>query len=247
MFLGPDSVPFHTVLSTVSRLLFQHASHRFYSFYKLFLTCFRGQWVYSWEDRWTGFVGRNESELADLSCIVSFSQIYISAFSTKAVECDTSTGWLWLNSIFLPKWLLNSVEFSEDFQKMKQILSACQSIVTFLWFPSLRPLWRQLEFCVWLSDWMGREDRRTDRASFRQTDSRKCYYMHSTCWPSFTFMSHLKIVESPPVIAHGRHKIVSKGSWYQHEEVEYECDEGYILDGAKDSCTSSGLVCSPSV
>ncbi|XP_042112965.1 C4b-binding protein alpha chain isoform X5 [Ovis aries] len=47
--------------------------------------------------------------------------------------------------------------------------------------------------------------------------------------------------ESPPVIAHGRHKIVSKGSWYQHEEVEYECDEGYILDGAKRlSCTSSG-------
>ena len=47
--------------------------------------------------------------------------------------------------------------------------------------------------------------------------------------------------ESPPVIAHGRHKTVSKGLWNQHEEVEYECDEGYILDGAERlSCTSSG-------
>ena len=109
--------PFTQVLSTVSRLLFQHASHRFYSFYKLFLNCFRGQWVYSWEDRWTGLVGSNESELADLSCTVSFSQIYFSAFSTKAVECDTSTGWLWLNSVFLPKWLLNSVKFSEFSKK----------------------------------------------------------------------------------------------------------------------------------
>uniref|UniRef100_A0AC11ENF9 Complement component 4 binding protein alpha n=1 Tax=Ovis aries TaxID=9940 RepID=A0AC11ENF9_SHEEP len=54
-------------------------------------------------------------------------------------------------------------------------------------------------------------------------------------------LENLHDCESPPVIAHGRHKIVSKGSWYQHEEVEYECDEGYILDGAKRlSCTSSG-------
>ena len=105
--------PFTQVLSTVSCLLFQHASHHFYSLYKLFLNYFRGQWVYSWEDRWTGLIGRNESEIADLSCIFSFSQKYISAFSTKAVECDTSTVWLWLNSIFLPKWLLSSVKFSE--------------------------------------------------------------------------------------------------------------------------------------
>ena len=97
--------------------VFQHASHHFYPFYKLFLNYFRGQWVYSWEDGWTGFIGSNESEIVDLSCIFSFSQIHISAFITKAVECDTSTVWLWLNSVFLPKWLLNSVKFSEFSKK----------------------------------------------------------------------------------------------------------------------------------
>ena len=111
---------FTQVLSTVSCPLFQHASHHSYSFYELFLNYFRGQWVYSWEDRWTGLIGRNESEIADLFCIFSFSQKYISAFSTKEVECDTSTVWLWLNSVFLSKWLLNSVKFSEFSKKWSQ-------------------------------------------------------------------------------------------------------------------------------
>ena len=97
--------------------VFQCASHHFYPFYKLFLNYFRGQWVYSWEDGWTGFIGSNESEIVDLCCVFSFSQIHISAFSTKAVECDTSTVRLWLNSVFLPKWLLNSVKFSEFSKK----------------------------------------------------------------------------------------------------------------------------------
>ena len=47
--------------------------------------------------------------------------------------------------------------------------------------------------------------------------------------------------ESPPVIAHGQHKIVSKLFIFQREEAEYECDEGYILVGVKRlSCTFSG-------
>lgn len=46
--------------------------------------------------------------------------------------------------------------------------------------------------------------------------------------------------ESPPVIAHGQSKIVSKLFAFEHQAV-YECDEGYILVGAKElSCTSSG-------
>ncbi|KAM9706041.1 C4b-binding protein alpha chain isoform 3-T3 [Dama dama] len=44
--------------------------------------------------------------------------------------------------------------------------------------------------------------------------------------------------ESPPGIAHGQHKIVSK---YFEREAEYKCDEGYILVGANRlSCTYSG-------
>ncbi|XP_070623997.1 C4b-binding protein alpha chain-like [Bos indicus] len=46
--------------------------------------------------------------------------------------------------------------------------------------------------------------------------------------------------ESPPVIAHGQRKVVSKFFTFDHQAV-YECDEGYILVGAKElSCTSSG-------
>ncbi|XP_055437774.1 C4b-binding protein alpha chain isoform X2 [Bubalus kerabau] len=46
--------------------------------------------------------------------------------------------------------------------------------------------------------------------------------------------------ESPPVIAHGQRKIVSKLFAFEHQAV-YECDEGYILVGAKElSCTFSG-------
>ncbi|XP_010811305.1 C4b-binding protein alpha chain isoform X3 [Bos indicus] len=46
--------------------------------------------------------------------------------------------------------------------------------------------------------------------------------------------------KSPPVIAHGQHKVVSKFFTFDHQAV-YECDKGYILVGAKElSCTSSG-------
>ncbi|XP_055275930.1 C4b-binding protein alpha chain isoform X2 [Moschus berezovskii] len=64
-----------------------------------------------------------------------------------------------------------------------------------------------------------------------------------TCQSNLKWSPYIECEDcgSPPVIAHGRHRVVSKRFIFEDEEAEYECDEGYTLVGANRlSCTSSG-------
>ena len=54
------------------------------------------------------------------------------------------------------------------------------------------------------------------------------------------YVSH-QDCDSPPVIAHGHHKLISSFLGLKSGDAIYECDEGYTLVGKnKLSCTSSG-------
>lgn len=123
---------------------------------------------------------------------------------------------------------------------MKQILSACHSIGAFLRFPSLTPTEGQHRSWVWLSEQMGREDRRTEGSLLQTTQilgSVDISIQHS----DFDFYVSLQDCDSPPVIAHGHHKPINPSFPLRSVEATYRCDEGYTLVGKnKLSCSSSG-------